>query len=872
MINETILTLTNDNGDNVIIDLMQDEKLHLNFNFSDVTDFSAAGNYTREFRVPASDTNIAFFGSIYNVNFSGWFDFRKKVSATLSVNTIPICIGHIQVKKLYWHAGEIYEFEIVFFGETPNLSRSLANKKLRDLDSLNALDYTLDFDYIESAPNANTILTLCDKYNFKATDASQGPAIYGNTQASALKISNFTPAVKAKYIFDSIISEAGFTYDSPDLAEHFDNVWVPFINGKNLNDGVGIGEYALSIGFATNQVSTSFDANAAALTTTFTDIGGIVSGGIFTVPITGTYTFNIFAHGYASSACGIAIYLINTGSVDDSYTTDGTGFGGYPLYHVFTSGASNEFSLGLTSTIHITAGQSYAIGLTEFWTTTGATITWFGDANNTGTGMTLTDTEMSGWFGQTIYMKYNAPDMLQIDFIRSIQQMFNLVFVPDLSNQNKLLIQSMMSYLGSGDTKDWSQKLDLSTDVSYEPTTDLQKQSFSFKYSEDGDVCNSAYQSAGRTYGQYQVTSFDFDVQNDFSTGEDKVELKFAPLPAAAYTGSDLVCPRFVNESGEFVQPKPRIGYWFGSFGVNVWNHHTNTINFVAANALSNYSVMNPTVTDKDLNFAPEAPLHTIIANPYDNLYNRFWREYYRQLYDGQNRIMEGNFALTLNDIYQFKFSDKIYIIDSWWRVISINEYVVGEQNMTNVKLIRLMDLPNTCDLRPVASSLNGNIIWQDSEGNTVEATEDCCQRYGYYWNTTDIERPFCQSKKNTGANMNVTFKLPDHVPNVNQTATRYKSGTFHPVKKISVSSTITSDDRYVFMAHTSGTITVKLPSVKHNIGQEFVFRNLFSGASVTFVCAGGYNIESSPSLTITGSFTVSFVSTGLQYLFTSKS
>jgi hypothetical protein len=232
---------------------------------------------------------------------------------------------------------------------------------------------------------------------------------------------------------------------------------------------------------------------------------------------------------------------------------------------------------------------------------------------------------------------------------------------------------------------------------------------------------------------------------------------------------------------------------------------------------------------------------------------------------------MEAYFALTLSDIYNFKFSDKIYIIDSWWRVLSIDDYVVGEQNMTKLKLIRLLDIPNNCNLHPVSVTTAGEIIWHDADENEVEATEDCCKRFGYYWNENG-EKTYCQVRKNTGANMSVTFRLPDNVPNTNGTPTRFTAGTFHPVRKISASTVITSNDRYIFMAHASGSINVKLPSPKNLIGQEFVFRNLVSGTSVVFSCSGGYNIETTPTLTVSGTFTVSFVSTGFQYLFTSKS
>ena len=101
MMNEVILTLTDSNGNASTIDLYENEKMHLNYKFTDLTNFSSVGSYSQEFRIPASATNVDFFGAIFNVNFNGWFDFRKKVTATLTVNTIPISSGHIQVKKLY---------------------------------------------------------------------------------------------------------------------------------------------------------------------------------------------------------------------------------------------------------------------------------------------------------------------------------------------------------------------------------------------------------------------------------------------------------------------------------------------------------------------------------------------------------------------------------------------------------------------------------------------------------------------------------------------------------------------------------------------------------------------------------------------------
>ena len=71
MINEVILTLTDSNGNSAILDLYENEKMHLNYKFTDITDFASVGNYSQEFRVPASKTNTDFFGAIFNVNFDG---------------------------------------------------------------------------------------------------------------------------------------------------------------------------------------------------------------------------------------------------------------------------------------------------------------------------------------------------------------------------------------------------------------------------------------------------------------------------------------------------------------------------------------------------------------------------------------------------------------------------------------------------------------------------------------------------------------------------------------------------------------------------------------------------------------------------------
>lgn len=871
MMNQVILTLTDNDGNSAILDLYENEKMHFNYKFTDITDFASVGNYSQEFRVPASKTNTDFFGAIFNVNFDGWFDFRKKVEAVLTVNTIPIASGHIQVKKLYWQSGKLFEFEIVFFGEVPNLARLLNEKKLKDIESIVAgdLDYDLLHEYVETPPNEHTILTLCDKWNLTASNPL-GQPIYWNDEL-ALRVGQLTPAVKAKYLFDQIMNDAGLQYQSNVLHECLDNVYVPFVNGQYLNSSVGLNDFASNLGLASNLNNIAFANNNKFYNiyssfTEYEDAGSDWSSGIYTAPFTGDFTFKCWMNGQATSTGGTNISVVLFGFVvkinDVFFTEQDT------IIYSYGNSTTNDLSTTGNITLSLVQGDEVKfIFAAEPFTTGNGTmeIDFTGNANvdYLGTGVELISVGTS-LIGDTVLMEYNAPDMKQIDFITSIQKMFNLVFVADKTLPNTLRIEPMVDYIASGNTLDWSNKLDLSKDITYYPTTDLQKSKFTFTYASDSDYFNSLYTDNGRTYGSYEVTENDFEVINEFATGEEKVELAFASTPSAPVENTDVVVPRFINSEGQFVQPKPRILYYFADFFVSIWNETTSSVQTTAVKCLNNYSTMNATVSDKDLNFAPEIPPHTIIANPYENLYNRYWRNYYRELYDGQARILEGMFALTLNDIFTFQFSDKIWIIDSWWRVLEINGYVVGEQDMTSVKLIRVLDINNDCDIIPVSANLDQTLNWETPNGDPATIDETCCLRFGYNWNSAKNN---CYSQPNGGTRAFITSQPPSLAPTKFGAPVTFNASTTQPIKTITTDYVITNADRVVIADETAGNITVYLPSSTTTTGREIIIQNKTGVNDVIITPYTGEYINGSLSLVLTNARqTVTLISDGTDF------
>jgi len=854
MMNQVILTLTDNDENSAILDLYENEKMHLNYKFTDLTNFSSVGSYSQEFRIPASATNVDFFGAIFNVNFNGWFDFRKKVTATLTVNTIPIASGHIQVKKLYWQSGKLFEFEVVFFGEVPNLSRLLNEKKLRDIASIVAgdLDYDLLHANVETPPNANTILTLCDKWNLTASNPEGQPVystvVSGQPTYKPLYVGHLTPAVKAYYLFEQILKDVKVQWASASLFDMLDNVYVPFVNGQYLNSSLGLNDVASKLAYATNQ-TTSFTPtnnikNLYAPLTEYEDAGNDWSGGIYTAPFSGQFTFRIWANGTATSSGTNYVtdlilsyfYYVNDIFVDSTFNNfvDNSN-----LY-------SHTFLKDNTITLSLNAGDTLKIKIEAVggvYNTSSFNIVFVGNGANdyTGTGVELISVG-TALTGDTCLMEFNAPDMKQIDFITSIQKMFNLAFVPDRTLPNTLRIEPLVEYIGSGNTLDWTEKLDLSKDITYYPTTDLQKSKFTFTYTEDGDYYNSVYKNLGHIYGSYEVTENDFEVINEFATGEEKVELAFAPTPSRAVENTDVVVPRFISGEGNFVQPKPRILYYFADFFVNMFDEVSGDVVQTAVKCLNNYSTMNASVGDSDLNFAPEVPLHTIIAPPYDNLYNRWWRNYYRELYDGQARILEGMFALTLNDIFTFQWSDKIWIVDSWWRVLDIEGYVVGEQDMTKVKLIRILDIDNDCDILPITANLDQTINWERPNGDPAVVNEDCCRRFGYYWNSAKSN---CFSVPNIGTRSFITSEAPTLAPTRFGAPVNFGASVSQPVRSISTDYVVTNFDRTILLTDLAADIDVYLPSAQTTRGTIISIKLASDDYGATLHAYTGQKIES---------------------------
>jgi hypothetical protein len=315
--------------------------------------------------------------------------------------------------------------------------------------------------------------------------------------------------------------------------------------------------------------------------------------------------------------------------------------------------------------------------------------------------------------------------------------MFNAVLVPNPNMPNAVEIIPMVEYLASGDDYDWTQKLDLSKDIVLTPAADIRKRLLKWSYKEQGDFFNAKYKSgAQRVYGELRLT----DAGNDFSTSDYTVELTFGASPCDLIPNTNYIIPKYFNETGEFMAPGPRILYrraYEESAVVMVYDEVAEDASFTVIPLLSHYSSIPTEIGTNDLNFGQEIPPHPIEAMPLHTLFDRYWRQYIAELYDSEQKIMEAYFKLSVTDVFGLKFNDKIWVKDSWWRVIELTDYIVADEQVTKCKLIRLLDIGALCQYTPFGiSPTTGAVRFEDYDGVKSNGSQECCEFYGYTWNS----------------------------------------------------------------------------------------------------------------------------------------
>lgn len=724
----TILTLINDNGDSVDLDLIGSEKVAMDYQFTEVGKISPVGSFSKQFRIPASDRVVAFFGDLSNVNIVPEISFHKKVRAILTEETIPVSIGHVQVINVYRTSNGYSEFEINFYAETPDLTRAVGTKMLNELDYA-ALDHDMTRANVISGGDG-WAYALTDRGYILSEMGQVGSRQVLNTD-TPIYASEMTLLVNEYWLFNKIITEAGFQHDLVDIQPKMESVWIPYVNSKFNRASTQPAQYLFSAYLTSNQsVAAGTYVNATGFTESLDANGDFnATTGVYTAPFTGTFTFRMWATNDPTASSGLvgnlrAMRLRNT-------TTNTTIY----LQQTPTSNPHDTRNFQSNDiTVFLNVGDNVVMNLLN-----NAAGTFLGGTNDPalGTGWALVNTS-DALSNVPISVAANAPNIRQMDFLLDVVKKYNLVVIPDRAIPSLILFQPFATFIGSGSERDWSQKLDPKVDVQIAPTTEYQRKKMLYTYSQGNDAASELFKKEGkRIYGDYLIEGYSVnptDHINDFAQGDETVQLIAASTPCNTISGTSIVIPKFLDASGEFNDPGLRYVFINGTAEIAMYNELTTSGVMTEVNTCGHYSVAFASLDDEDLNFAPEVPLHLIESNPYNNLFNQYHRDYLNELYSPSARIMRCNMVLNVNDIVNFRFSDRIWIVDSWWRLVKISNYEVGEEKSVACEFLKLIDSQPDCSGTPHQITTAGIVEFIDGEGNIGFGTEDCCNRYGYNW------------------------------------------------------------------------------------------------------------------------------------------
>jgi hypothetical protein len=294
----------------------------------------------------------------------------------------------------------------------------------------------------------------------------------------------------------------------------------------------------------------------------------------------------------------------------------------------------------------------------------------------------------------------------QWDFLKGIMTMFNLVSMVDDTNKNNILIepysdvfikntnsldQNNMTLASRSIEHDWTNKVDVS-EMELKPLTDLNKNTI-FKFVEDDDdYCFNAYKMAtsGGLYGSKEIdaTTSTNGLPTILEGEEEIIAEPFAATVVKPLQDffPDFIIPSIysVDDSGasEGFDNSPRILYDNGvqtltscTYTVPAQNNGaavTNENEFLQFSHLSSIPI-NPQTTE-DFNFESQQLIQPLDENgmPTNNLYSRYWRPYFNELYSADTRIMTLKVNLSPSDIATFKFYDTVMIKNRSFRVNKI--------------------------------------------------------------------------------------------------------------------------------------------------------------------------------------------------------
>jgi hypothetical protein len=558
------------------VDLTDDIVSLLTFAIDDVKDFaSRQTTFSKTVVLPGTANNNRLFGSIFETGISNDynpdapnifsnFNAAKSARCILFQDNVQTFKGTVRLLEIDIDKGRI-EYEVALAGDLSGLSTALSNALLEDLD-FSAYDQNYTIANIvaswDNPPGSGVYYPLID---------------YGNYSVNKhdWDIRTFRPALYAKEFIDKMFAAAGYRYTSAIFnTDRFKSLIIPY--NKKIFQTLTTEEFSASRTNSANWLdqSTIFTRPIQFDTINGTLFTASVSNSLFTYvgvdPLLAHFTFsagheilrptkNFFIEVWLN---GVAVPGTTTQYAPNGNTSPG--FYAYSAAFDYTVQPGDTFQL-----VARCDGMS------------GGDIDYL-KVNEAGIGCTSADPVLAPvGIGDFFSIKQGIPSNIrQVDFLKSIVQLFNLYVTEDQFDENLMKIEPFIDFYNSGTIVDWTYKLDRNGIIKIKPMSELNSKIYNFNFKSDTDYYNDLYQ---KRYNQVYGSQI-FDSQFEFADQTTTLELIFAPTPLVGYDGEDKVYPTIFKQTGnapsaieEPVDSVIRIMQSKKINGVSLWTIKDNT-------------------------------------------------------------------------------------------------------------------------------------------------------------------------------------------------------------------------------------------------------------------------------------------------------
>lgn len=306
-------------------------------------------------------------------------------------------------------------------------------------------------------------------------------------------------------------------------------------------------------------------------------------------------------------------------------------------------------------------------------------------------------------------------DFKQIDFITSINKLFNLVVIAHPTKVNTLIVEPIIDYIGKGEILDWTEKVDWDSTISLSPTTNIINGTIDFNFRLDKDYGNQQFNIASnRTFGSYKKllnqdykdstisiipqlgSPTDIGLTNNTSPALTSANMaaiknenkngqtfqKYNPyriLPRLVFRGPVIPNDNWglPNLSGDTIQQ-----WWAEQTPISYWQETSRFTTYpFALSAFSHYINWNA----EDTNDTVQSFFPTM-----EDMFDVYYFDYVDDLTSSENKVFQAKIYLTPWEVSNLRFDEKIIIKNAYYRINKISNLSLLEPGICNIELIKL--------------------------------------------------------------------------------------------------------------------------------------------------------------------------------------